>query len=204
MRSVRAISLWGALLLATGGPAALALGSPLIAWRDPVYIVAGFAGVVGMALLLVQPLLVGGWLPGLTGRAGRQTHRALGVALVVVVIVHVGGLWITSPPDMVDALLLRSPALFSTWGVIAMWAVLAAGLIGILRRRMATGLRVWRGLHTTLVSITVVFTVLHAVQIEGTMEPWSKAALSGLILLALVRVLLDRRIWSLWLRVRRS
>lgn len=60
MRSFRAISLWGALLLATGGPAALALGSPLIAWRDPVYILAGFAGVVGMALLLVQPLLVGG------------------------------------------------------------------------------------------------------------------------------------------------
>lgn len=126
------------------------------------------------------------------------------MALVVVVIVHVGGLWITSPPDMVDAILFRSPALFSTWGVIAMWAVLAAGLIGILRRRMATWLRVWRGLHTTLVSITVVFTVLHVVQIEGTMEPWSKAALSGLILLALVRVLLDRRVWSLWLRARRS
>jgi hypothetical protein len=45
--------------------------------------------------------------------------------LVVAVVVHVGGLWITSPPDMIDALLLTSPTPFSAFGVIAMWAIFA-------------------------------------------------------------------------------
>ena len=35
------------------------LASPLLAWREPVYIVAGLAGVLAFALLLMQPLLIG-------------------------------------------------------------------------------------------------------------------------------------------------
>lgn len=196
MAVLRAALIWMAVGLAIGLPMLLAANSPLLQWRDPVYIVAGFAGVVAMGLLLVQPLLVGGYLSGLTGMAGRRTHRFVGGALVLAVVVHVVGLWITSPPDVVDALLFMSPTPFSAWGVIAMWAVFAAAVTGVLRKRMGARLRVWRVLHTGLVATVVVGTGVHAVQIEGTMEPWSKAVLAVLIVGVLIRVILVRRAWS--------
>lgn len=196
MSGLRAAVIWGLVGAAMGLPAVLALTSPLLQWRDPVYIVAGFAGVVGMALLLAQPLLVGGHLPGLTGMRGRFLHRVIGALLVVAVVVHVVGLWITSPPDVIDALLFVSPTPFSAWGVIAMWAVFAAALLGALRRRFTARLRLWRILHSIMVLIVVIGTIVHAVQIEGTMEPVSKWLLAGALGVALVRVIRDRRVWA--------
>ncbi len=61
----RAILIWAILTAVVVLPIAVAATSPFLAWRDPVYIIAGFAGVVSMALLLLQPLLAGGYLPGL-------------------------------------------------------------------------------------------------------------------------------------------
>src|SRR6056297_337947 len=52
--------IWVALAAAIALPLGLAAQSPLLAYRSPVYITAGFAGIVAMALLLVQPLLGGG------------------------------------------------------------------------------------------------------------------------------------------------
>ena len=196
MPGSRATLIWVLVGAAILVPSVWALTSPLLQWRDPVYIVAGFAGVIGMALLLVQPLLVGGYLPGLAGMRGRGLHRIVGALLVLAVVVHVVGLWITSPPDVVDALLLVSPTPFATWGVIAMWAMFAAASLGVLRRRFAVRLRLWRVLHTASVCVVVIGTVVHAVQIEGTMETVSKWMLSVLALLALARVIVDRRVWS--------
>ena len=105
MFPTRAILIWAALGAAVVVPIAIAANSPLLAWRDPVYIAAGFAGVLAMALVLFQPLLAGGYLPGLPTRRGRRVHRWIGAALVMAIVVHVGGLWLTSPPDVVDALL---------------------------------------------------------------------------------------------------
>ena len=196
MPGSRATLIWVLVGAAILVPSVWALTSPLLQWRDPVYIVAGFAGVIGMALLLVQPLLVGGYLPGLAGMRGRGLHRIVGALLVLAVVVHVVGLWITSPPDVVDALLLVSPTPFATWGVIAMWAMFAAASLGVLRRRFAVRLRLWRVLHTASVCVVVIGTVVHAVQIEGTMETVSKWMLSVLALLALACVIVDRRVWS--------
>ncbi|MEO1313432.1 MAG: ferric reductase-like transmembrane domain-containing protein [Pseudomonadota bacterium] len=182
--------------MAIGVPLAAAATSPLLAWREPVYIIAGFAGIVAMALLLVQPLLIGGYLPGLGGLRGRRVHRGIGVALVLTVLVHVGGLWITSPPDVVDALTFTSPTPFSVWGVIAMWAVFAAALLAGLRRRLRLPPRAWRQGHTALAAVIVLGTVVHAMLIEGTMETVSKAALGVLALAATVKVMADLRVWA--------
>src|SRR3954452_1587684 len=106
MRSGRLI--WAALAAAICVPVAAAALSPLLAWRGPLYIIAGFAGILALGLMLVQPLLAGGYLPGLAAYRGRRVHRWTGAALLVLVLVHVAGLWITSPPDMIDALLFAS------------------------------------------------------------------------------------------------
>ena len=173
---------WGALGAAVAVPIAVAATSPLLEWRGPVYVAAGLAGVVALALLLVQPLLAAGRLPGLAGPRGRRAHRWVGAALVAAVALHVAGLWATSPPDVVDALLLRSPTPFSLWGVIAMWATVAAALSAALRRRLRVRAERWRLVHVALTSVVVAGTVVHALRIEGTMGAASKAALCALAL----------------------
>src|SRR3954469_20855209 len=165
--------IWAALATAICVPIAAAAASPLLAWRGPLYIKAGFAGIFALGLMLVQPLLAGGTLPGLSGFRGRRVHRWIGGALVVAVVIHVVGLWITSPPDMIDALLFASPTPFSPFGVIAMWAIFAVVLLAFFRRRL--GLRTWRIVHMPLAAVIVVGTVAHAMLIEGAMETVSKA-----------------------------
>ena len=194
MRVVRLTLIWAALTAAVCVPIAAAAASPLLAWRGPVYILAGFAGIIALGLVLVQPLLIGGYLPGLSAYRGRRAHHWIGGALVVAVVVHVAGLWITSPPDMIDALLLSSPTPFSPFGVIAMWAIFAVAIIAALRRRLGLRARTWRIVHMPLAIVIVVGGVVHAMLIEGTMETVSKAALCVLVLVAAIKVMADLRV----------
>ena len=197
MNSVRTTLVWAVLVVAIAVPIAAAAASPLLAWRSPVYIAAGFAGIIAMALLLVQPLLIGGYLPGLPAPRGRRIHRVIGAGLVMAVAIHVVGLWITSPPDVIDALLFASPTPFSDWGVIAMWAVIGAAALAAFRRRFRLRVRTWRLAHTSLAAIIVVCSVVHALLIEGTMETLSKVALCALVVLAVVKVGADLRVWAI-------
>jgi len=187
--------IWVALAAAIGVPVAAAAASPLLAWRGPVYILAGFAGIVALGIMLCQPLLIGGYLPGLSGFVGRRAHRWIGGGLVVAVLIHVAGLWITSPPDMIDALLFSSPTPFSPWGVIAMWAIFAVALLAALRRRLGLRPRTWRIAHMLFAIVIVVGSVVHGVLIEGTMETVSKVALCALVLAAAIKVMADLRVW---------
>jgi predicted ferric reductase len=194
MKLARATLIWAALAAVVALPVAAAAASPLLAWRDPIYIAAGFAGVIALGLMLVQPLLIGGYLPGLSAYRGRRVHHWIGGVLVVAVVVHVAGLWITSPPDVIDALLFASPTPFSAWGVIAMWAVFAVALLAALRRRLRP--RTWRIGHTVLAVVIVVGSVVHGILIEGTMETVSKAVLCALVLAATMKVIADLRVWA--------
>src|ERR1044071_1035934 len=194
MKLAKVTLIWAALVAAIGVPIALAATSDLLAYRGPVYIIAGFVGIMALGLVLVQPLLIGGYLPGLMGYRGRRTHHWIGGALVIAVVVHVAGLWATSPPDMIDALTFMSPTPFSPFGVIAMWAIFAVALLAIFRRRL--GLRTWRIAHMSLAVVIVVGSVVHAMLVEGTMETMSKAALCALVVAAAIKVMVDLRVWT--------
>jgi predicted ferric reductase len=189
MRLAKATLIWAALAAAICVPIAFAAASPQLAWRGPVYILAGFAGIIALGLVLVQPLLIGGYLAGLSAYRGRRAHHWIGGALVGAVVIHVGGLWITSPPDMIDALTYTSPTPFSPFGVTAMWAVFAVAVLATLRQRL--GLRRWRIVHMSLAVVIVAGSVVHALLIEGTMETVSKAALCALVLAAAMKVMAD-------------
>jgi hypothetical protein len=189
----RVTLIWAALAVAICVPIAAAAASPLLEWRDPIYIIAGFAGIIALGLMLVQPLLIGGYLPGPSAYRARRAHHWIGGALVLAVMIHVAGLWFTSPPDMIDALLFTSPTPFSPFGVIAMWAIFAVALLAILRRRLR--LRTFRIAHMSLAAVIVVGSVIHGMLVEGTMEMMSKAALCALVLAAATKVMAD-----LWVR----
>ena len=197
MRLARAALVWIALATAVCVPVVLAATSPQLAWRGPVYILAGFSGIVALGLTLVQPLLIAGYLPGLSAFRGRRVHHWIGGALVAAIVIHVAGLWITSPPDMIDALLYVSPTPFSPWGVTAMWAIFAVALLAIFRRRLR--LRTWRIAHMLLAIVIVAGSVVHAILIEGTMETVSKVVLCVLVLAAAIKVLAN-----LWSRIKRG
>ena len=115
--------------------------------------------------------------------------------MVVAVVVHVAGLWVTSPPDMIDALTFTSPTPFSPFGVIAMWAIFAVALLAALRRRLGLRPRMWRIVHVPLAVVIVAGSVVHAMLVEGTMETVSKAALCALVLGATIKVMADLRVW---------
>jgi predicted ferric reductase len=187
------ILVWVFVAAAVCVPIAAAAESPLLAWRGPVYIMAGFAGIIALGLMLFQPLLIGGYLPGLSGRIGRLVHHWVGGTLVAAVVIHVAGLWITSPPDMIDALLFSSPTPFSPFGVIAMWSIFAVALLAALRRRMRP--RTWRMVHTLLAIVIVVGGVVHGILVEGAMETISKAALCALVLAAAIKVIAEQQVW---------
>ncbi len=188
---MRAIAIWCGLVAALVLPVIAAGFSPYLAWRDPVYIIAGFAGIFGLCLLVLQPVLAAGQLPGIRQIRGRKLHRWGGAALILCILLHITGLWITSPPDMVDALLLDSPTPFSLWGVISMWSIFAAGAAVLLRRKLRP--RIWRLIHTGLAAIIVGSTVLHAILIEGAMELYSKMVLCAVAVIVAANVIL--RIW---------
>jgi predicted ferric reductase len=187
--------IWLALVLALSTPLWLAAYSPLLAWRDPTYIIAGFAGIAAMALMLVQPLLIRGAIPDFGGAHARRTHFWLGLGILALIVLHVAGLWLTSPPDVVDVLLFRSPTPFSIWGVLAMWALFAAALLAVLRKRLRLRPQVWRLGHTGLVSTIVVGSVVHSLLIEGTMEMVSKVVLCALVVFVTAQVIWARKVW---------
>ena len=175
-------------------PIAIAAFSPYLASRDMPYIVGGFAGIIALSLLFLQPLLPAGYFAGSEGLAGRRWHRWLGVAIVVAVVLHVGGLYLASPEDTTDALLLVSPTPFSIYGVTAMWGVVATAILVLFRRRLRLRHSVWRLVHNGLAAIVVVATVIHALQIEGAMEPVSKWMLCLAVVGATGVALLDLRV----------
>lgn len=186
---------WAGFVAALTVPLVAAAWSPLLAYRAPIYILAGFAGIAALCLVFAQPVLAAGYLPGLSPVSSRRAHRWAGAALALALVIHVGGLWITSPPDVIDALLFTSPTPFSAFGVIAMWSVFAAGLMAAFRRHLGLRPRTWRRGHTGLVLIAVVGGVVHAVLIVGTMETFTKYALCALALAALAKALTGLRSW---------
>jgi predicted ferric reductase len=196
MRLVRVGLIWGAVATAVAVPIIAAALSPLLAWREPIYIVACLAGVAGLALMMFQPLLIGGSLPGFSPYQARRVHRWTGALLVAAVVIHVAGLWITSPPDVIDALLFTSPTPFSAWGVVAMWAIFAVAIMVAFRQRLGLRPRTWRIAHTLFAAVIVIGTAVHSVLIEGTMETVSKVALCALVVAATLKVIADRRVWQ--------
>ncbi|MDA8870059.1 ferric reductase-like transmembrane domain-containing protein [Rhizobiaceae bacterium] len=200
----KTILVWFLALAAALVPVSIAAMSPLLEWREPTYIAAGMAGVLSLAVLLMQPLLASGRLPGLSPGQSRYIHRWLGSGLVLLVVVHVVGLWVTSPPDVIDALTFASPTPFSVWGVTAMWAVLATALLVALRRWLRLSPRAFQRGHMGLAAVVVTGTIVHAWLIDGTMGTVSKAGLCALVALATVGVIADRFRFSRRRRLRGS
>jgi predicted ferric reductase len=152
-------------------PLGIAAASPLLASRDAMWIVGGMAGVVALALLFLQPVLISGFLPS----RERRWHRWIGTVVVLLVLLHVAGLYVTSPEDIADALLLVSPTPFAVHGVMALVGIILAACLACFRTRLSRG--IWQIVHTMLAVIVVIGSIVHAILIEGVMGETSKLVL---------------------------
>jgi predicted ferric reductase len=203
-RRITALLVWVGLVATMAVPVLLAATSPYLAYRNLPYIVGGFAGIVCLALFVVQPLLAAGYLPGPGLVTERRWHRGVGVVIVLCVVLHVGGLYVTSPPDTMDALLLAAPTPFSVYGVLAMWGVVVTAVLVVLRHRLGLRYATWYLIHNGLALVVVVATVIHALQIEGAMEIVSKWLLCLAALTSTGATLLDLRVVRPLMRFRRT
>ena len=149
-------------------------------------------------------MLAANYLPGLSQSQGRKWHQRVGAAIIGCVALHVGGLYVTSPPDTIDALLLTSPTPFSIFGVAAMWGVVMTAVLVLWRKRLGLRYPAWHILHNSLAMIVVLSTVIHAVQIEGTMGVVSKWVLCASVLIATCITMVDIRLIRPFLSARRS
>lgn len=192
--------IWTIIAIAMTAPILAATQSPLLNWRDPIYIGSGFAGIIALSLLLVQPILVSGLLSRLKPATSKRMHHWIGILLLAAVLIHVLGLWITSPPDVIDALTFASPTPFASWGVIAVISLFVLACLGAIRHRMLLPTRVWRLVHSLVAVVLVGCSLAHVLLIEGTMETVTKWGISILIALAITRTLIARRLWRSWLR----
>ncbi|MEO1702662.1 MAG: ferric reductase-like transmembrane domain-containing protein [Pseudomonadota bacterium] len=190
---IRALSVWFVLVAVSLAATFAAALSPLLQWRDLIYQLASFSGILALILLVVQPLLATNILPIPERFNARRVHRFLGLVLLGLVLVHVAALWVTSPPDVVDALLLVSPTPFSLWGVIAMWALIGAAAVVALRRLLTLRFSIWQKMHLGLTAIAVAGTIAHVLLIEGVMEQISKIALCVVAALAFFAGFRSRR-----------
>ena len=113
--------------------------------------------------------------------------------LVAAVVLHVGGLWITSPPDVIDALTFTSATPFSVWGVLAMWFLFIAAVLVVLRNRLGLAPKTFKVLHKTLVTLIVLGSILHVIPIDGAMEPVTKSVILIVLAAALGNALIRTR-----------
>ena len=163
-------------------PVVLAMFSPYLAFRPAIYIIAGFAGILTLPLLAIQPILPTRMVD-LNPIRARRLHRIIGPVLILLTLVHIGALYLTSPTDAVDALLLRAPTLFSVFGVIALWALFITASLAMFRKSLPK--RLWNSLHLLFNVALSLSIVVHALQIEGAMEPVSKWIICSAILATL-------------------
>ncbi|MEM8540865.1 MAG: ferric reductase-like transmembrane domain-containing protein [Pseudomonadota bacterium] len=175
-------------------PLLIAALNPLQASRNAAYVVASLSGVLALGLLLAQPLLAAGYLPGVPMVRMRRWHRWIGSCIIIAVALHIGGLYLTSAPDTIDALLLVSPTPFSVYGVVAMWSIILTALLVATRGRLGLKNTTWQIAHNLLAVIVVIATIVHALMIEGTMGQVSKVLLCMAVIVATGAVVVHLRI----------
>lgn len=166
--SVRPL-LWVALALIVAMPLAASLLSPLQAGRAVPWVWGTLAGVAALSLLVVQLLLPSGWSYRALYAQNLRWHRRLGLVVTGLVVTHIGGLYLYSPDDIGDALVLQAPT-YSRLGVLAAWCMVLSVGLALARRRLPLQRDDWQIMHSTLAVAITGLAVGHVVMLEGTLD----------------------------------
>lgn len=172
-------------------PLVVALVSPLQTGREAIWVIGALAGVLALSLLVIQVLLPTPWLRGIIIGDDSRVHRLLGIAIAVIVIVHVGGLYVTSPDDIADALVLQAPT-YSRLGVLSAWCLALSLGLALARRKLALTYSDWQIVHAFLAVVVVTTAVAHTVMIRGTLDGPVEVLLCGAAVIAVSAAIVHR------------
>jgi predicted ferric reductase len=166
-------------------PTVLAATSPLQTGRDTIWIVGTLAGVLAMSLLVMQVLLPSGWLNFLVNDHKITWHRVLGISITVLVLAHVVGLYLYSPDDIGDALILAAPT-YSRLGVLSAGCLLLSLVLALARQKLPLIYTDWQILHSALAVAVVGTAIAHVAMLQGTLDGFAEGLLCGSIAIAVV------------------
>jgi predicted ferric reductase len=175
----------GALLGFVGLPVLLAALHPLQAGREPLWVWGTLAGVLALSLMVIQVLLPTGWLNVALGESKWRWHRILGISVTGLVLAHVVGLYLYSPDDIGDALVLAAPT-YSRLGMLSLGCLLLTVALALVRHRLPLTLSDWQILHSVLAVAVVGTAVAHALLLQGTLDGFAEGLLCGSAIVAVL------------------
>ncbi|MBE9138248.1 ferric reductase-like transmembrane domain-containing protein [Nodosilinea sp. LEGE 07088] len=164
-------------------PTLLAASSPLQVGRAPLWVLGTLAGVLSLSLLVVQVLLPTKWLNMFVGQQNLGWHRILGISVTGLVIAHIVGLYLYSPDDIGDALILAAPT-YSRLGVLSFWCLLLSMILAFARHKLQLVYSDWQILHSVLAVAIVGTAVAHAMLLQGTLDGFAEGLLCGSVMVA--------------------
>lgn len=152
-------------------PVAVALASPHLADAPPLRLVATSTGVLALGLLVFEVVLPGRprWIVRAVGAGLMRLHRAIALAVVGLVVLHVGALFVYSPEDTLFALTPAAPT-HSRLGVIALFCLGLTAALALVWRRLGLGRPQWRALHLALAVAILGTAFAHAVMVQGALD----------------------------------
>jgi predicted ferric reductase len=149
-------------------PLALALTDAHLADASPALTLSTAAAAVAIPVIAVQPLLA--------GRGRISIHRLIGVLALVLVLVHIGALFIESADDTLFAMSPDGPTR-ARMALMATIALLVVVALGAGRRRLPLSGTAWRILHAYFALLVIVLGFGHALLTDGALDDAGTVAL---------------------------
>ena len=152
-------------------PVVVALTSPHLANAPAARLVATATGVLALGLLVFQVVLPGRprWLVRAAGAGLMRLHRVIAIAVVGLVLAHVGALFVYSPDDTLFALSPAAPA-YSRLGVVATLCLALTVALSLGWRRLGLGRPEWRALHLALAGAILGTAFAHGFMVQGALD----------------------------------
>lgn len=164
-------------------PVLLAALSPLQAGRAVPWVWGTLAGVLALSLVVVHVLLPTGWLNSFVGEHNLGWHRILGISITGLTLAHILGLYLYSPDDIGDALVLAAPT-YSRLGVLSAGCLVLSVVLAVTRRQLRLADADWKTIHSALAIAIVGTAVAHAVLLQGTLDGLAEGLVCGSAIVA--------------------
>ena len=154
-------------------PAAIALTDRHLAAGPTALVVSTLAATLAVSALTLQPFLAA------LGGQRLRWHRVLGTVTFVLVLAHVGALYVVSAEDTLFALSPDGPTR-ARMALIATIALTVVVILGAGRSRLPVSATTWRVLHAFFAVLVVILGVGHAVLTDGALDGVGTPVLLGL------------------------
>jgi predicted ferric reductase len=184
LRRLLLLAAYGAVLL---GPLALIAGVVKAGAQGRLVVLADALGFVGLSLLALQIVVSGRWAAATRSfglRSVLSLDRKAGVAVLVLVVVHVVVLFVDDPSRL--ALLdPRTAPPRARAGVLALGGLVVLAATSAWRRRLGLNYERWRAVHLACTGLVVATAFAHVVWVDAyTSVPVVRWSVLGLVLAA--------------------